>query len=447
MGGLQPVHELDPRIDAGSGGGAVAAAAGLSGLAANTSYHYRIVAENELGVSFGADEVFTTSGPPRISSAPTSAIGHQTAIINAKVNPGELETKYRFEYGETTAYGTEVPVGGASIPAGSSAVAVSASLSSLKLGVTYHYRVVASNSAGSTVEPDQSFETIAPAPIDSTSAAGVSATQATLETRIDPLGNDTTYAFQYGTNSCNTTPTACTSIPSPPADIGSGETDVPESQTITGLTPATTYHYRVIDHNTLGTSEGHEQTFTTQPATATLALPDDRAWEMITPPNKQGAPVEALTREGGLILAAENGNSLAYVADGALGEEAQGNRSPEWQQILATRTADGWSSKDIQTPSGEAQGHIGESGARSTSTSHPTCPRRSWNRREYRANHRSRPASHRPRCTCATTPTKPTCRWSTTRTCHRAPCLAGRSTSSSATPDLSHVVLDFDGRR
>ncbi len=60
---------------------------------------------------------------------------------------------------------------------------------------------------------------------------------------------------------------------------------------------------------------------------------------MVSPPDKHGAPIEALTREGGLILACEDGDSLTYVADGAIGEEAQGNRSPEMQQVLATRDA------------------------------------------------------------------------------------------------------------
>ena len=63
---------------------------------------------------------------------------------------------------------------------------------------------------------------------------------------------------------------------------------------------------------------------------------------MVTPPDKGGAPVEALTREGGVILASEDGNRLTYVVDGALGEDVEGNRSPEWQQVLATRGATAW---------------------------------------------------------------------------------------------------------
>ena len=78
---------------------------------------------------------------------------------------------------------------------------------------------------------------------------------------------------------------------------------------------------------------------------------------MVTPPDKEGAPVEALTREGGIILASEDGNKLTYVVDGALGEDVEGNRSPEWQQILATRGSDATGARqDIATPSSKAKG-------------------------------------------------------------------------------------------
>jgi sugar lactone lactonase YvrE len=346
-----------PGTDAGEGAGAVAAITGLTGLAPNTTYHYRLLGTNSFGTTFGEDQKFTTSGPPRISNEPTSGIGHEEATINAKINPGELATTYHFEYGETKSYGTEVPLGGASIGSGSEAVAVSAPLSGLKLGVTYHFRVIASNEAGVTTGGDQVFTTIAPAPIDSTSVVDVTSTEATLQTQINPLGHDTTSFFQYGTSSCKANPAGCTSVPTPPgADIGAGEADVPQSLRIRGLAPGTTYYYRVLAINSLGTSEGAERTFTTQRPTPPFALTDSRAWEMVSPPDKQGAPVEALTREGGLILASEDGNRLTYVVDGALGEEVHGNRSPEWQQVLATRGAGGWSSQDIATPSSKAKG-------------------------------------------------------------------------------------------
>jgi DNA-binding beta-propeller fold protein YncE len=346
-----------PGTDAGSGAGAVAAKTELGGLAANTTYHYRLVGVNSFGTTFGEDAKFTTSGPPRITSEATSGIGHETATIKARVNPDQLATVYHFEYGETTSYGIEMPLGGASIGSGSEPIVVSAALTGLKLGVTYHFRVVASNSAGTTHQPDQTFTTIPPALIDSESAAGVSSTAATLQTQINPLGHDTTFFFQYGTSSCKANPAGCTNQPAPPGtDIGSGEADQPGGAKIQELKPGTTYFYRVLATNSLGTAEGTEHTFTTQQSAAPFALPDARAWEMVTPPDKHGAPIEPLTREGGWILASEDGSRFAYLAGGAINEEVPGNRSPEVQQIYATRGPERWSSQDIVTPQTRAQG-------------------------------------------------------------------------------------------
>ncbi len=330
---------------------------GLSGLVPNTTYHYRLVAENSFGVSHGADQVFTTSGPPRITSESTSAIGHEEATIHAKVDPDQLSTTYHFEYGESTAYGAEVPLGGQNIGAGSAPVPVLAALTKLKLGVTYHFRVVAENSAGTTFEPDQHFTTVPPALIDATFATEVGVSEGTLHTQINPLGHDTTYYFQYGTQSCQANPGACVDIPAAPGeDVGAGEGDVAKSVRLTGLAAHTTYYYHVLARNSLGTSEGPERTLVTQQESGAFALPDGRAWELVSPVDKHGAPIEALTREGGLILAAEDGSSLAYVANGSISEEPQGNRSPEMQQVISTRTAQRWESQDIATPNSRAYG-------------------------------------------------------------------------------------------
>jgi phosphodiesterase/alkaline phosphatase D-like protein/sugar lactone lactonase YvrE len=347
--------QATPSTDAGSAKEVVAAKAELSGLAPNTSYHYRLVGSNSYGTTLGQDQSFTTSGPPLITRQPPSAVSHEAASLNAKVDPGELETTYRFEYGETASYGTETPAG--KLAASAAFTPVAAALTGLKIGTVYHYRLVAENSAGRTIEPDQTVETVPPALIENTSATEVGSATATLQAQINPLGHETTYYLQYGTSPCEPRPELCIDLPAAPGtDIGAGEAPVPVSQHLTELTPSTTYYYRAIATNSLGTSEGPERRITSQPGEAPVTLADDRAWEMVTPPNKHGAPVEALTREGGLILAAENGESLTYVANGSLVEEPQGNRSPEQQQNMATRTPEGWVTQDIATPSARAQG-------------------------------------------------------------------------------------------
>jgi hypothetical protein len=348
-----------PGTDAGSGTSTIEAQTPITGLAANTLYHYRLVGENEqYGTTYGQDLTFTTSGPPTVTYPPPTGITQTEVTIHAQINPEKLETTYRFQYGETSAYGQEAPIGGETIGTGQTPVERSATLKELKVGAIYHYRVLAENTAGITEGPDQTVQTVPSAPVDGTYATDVSATEATLHAHINPLGNDTHYYFQYGTEPCGQSPGDCANIPAPPGeDIGSGSEDVAREATPTGLRPGTTYHFRVLDSNALGTSEGPERSFTTQQqASASFQLPDNRAFEMVTPPDKGAAPVEALTREGGVILASTDGDRLTYVADGALGEGVEGNRSPEMQQILATRGASSWGSQDIATPSEVAKG-------------------------------------------------------------------------------------------
>jgi hypothetical protein len=333
--------------------------AAVGGLTMNADYHYRLVAENSYGTTYGEDRTFKTPGAPAITVEPVSELGQTGARLNAQVNPDQLATTYRFRYGEHSAAEQEVPVGGEAIGSGAAPVKRSVVLSGLKVGTTYHYEIVAENSAGTTTSSEEPFTTIASAVVDATWSDHVGSSEATLHSLINPLGRDSHVYFQYGTAACQTGPEACMSIPMPPgSDVGEGSVDVAVEVSVTGLQVGTTYHYRAIASNGLGVTEGTEQTVTTaaEAEGGPVALADRRAWEMVTPVDKQAAPVQALTREGGVILASEGGDALTYVANGAIGEKVEGNRSPEMQQIFATRGPNGWENKDLATPNDQASG-------------------------------------------------------------------------------------------
>jgi hypothetical protein len=333
--------------------------AAVGGLTTNTVYHYRLVAQNSYGTTYGEDRTFKTPGAPTITVEPASELGQTSVTLNAQIDPEGLATTYRFRYGENTVGEHEVPVGGEAIGSGTVAVKRSVVLSGLKVGTTYHYEVVAENAAGITTSPEEPFTTIASVVVDATWADHVGSSEATLHSLIDPLGHDSHGYFQYGTAACQSGPEACVSVPIPPgADLGEGSVGVPAEANVAGLAAGMTYHYRAIASNGLGVTEGPERTFTTlaEGEGGPVVLADRRAWEMVTPVDKQAAPVQALTREGGVILASEGGEALTYVANGALGEEVEGNRSPEMQQILATRGLNEWRNQDIATPNDQASG-------------------------------------------------------------------------------------------
>jgi DNA-binding beta-propeller fold protein YncE len=185
--------------------------------------------------------------------------------------------------------------------------------------------------------------------IESESVSNVGSSNATIEAQIDPDSDDTHYYFQYGTVSCTISPSSCTEVPSSPGtDIGAGEDERVVSAELQGLQSGTTYHYRVVAHNTLGTLEGPDETFVTQAAGGVFSLPDGRAWEMVSPLDKHGAGIESIGN-GGIVQASEDGTAITYQTIDSTEADPAGNRAPDVSQILSTRGAGGWSTRDITT--------------------------------------------------------------------------------------------------
>ena len=147
-----------------------------------------------------------------------------------------------------------------------------------------------------------------------------------------------------------------------------------------GPAPGTTYYYRVLASNGLGQAEGEQglQTFQTLPSSQGL-LADGRAWELVSPAEKDGAGIEPLSREGGLIQASADGEAVAYVANGPVVPEPGGNRAPEPTQVLSARTREGWGLEDLITPHEKGEGL--KPGNRRVPRSSPKISRSAWCRR------------------------------------------------------------------
>jgi phosphodiesterase/alkaline phosphatase D-like protein len=240
--------------------------ASLSGLGANLSYHYRVVAENSSGTTFGADRSFTTGGAaPLVSTGAASAVTASTATLNGSVNANGNSTVVTFEYGETTAYG-RVETAAQSPLSGFGDTAVSAAVIGLSPGTVYHFRVVGESGAGSSAGADMTFTTGAPPPSALTGEAStLGTTEATLNGTVNANGNLTTVSFEYGLD------TGYGSTVSAEQSPVSGTADTAVSAMVSGLEPVTTYHFRVVAENGVGTSYGEDMVLTTVPL-APLAL-------------------------------------------------------------------------------------------------------------------------------------------------------------------------------
>jgi Ca2+-binding RTX toxin-like protein len=129
-------------------------------------------------------------------------------------------------------------------------------VSGLKAGTTYHFRLLATSDAGTSTGADQVFTTQG-APIVVTGlATAVGSTSATLAGTVNPNGRSTSWYIDYG-------PTASYGARTSTSNAGSGTQAVSVNRAVANLKPNTTYHFRLVGVNSIGTTRGADATFVT----------------------------------------------------------------------------------------------------------------------------------------------------------------------------------------
>jgi hypothetical protein len=234
----------------------------VEGLAANSEYHFRVVARNAGGTSASSDARFTTlPNAPAVVTGGASLLTQTTATLGASVNPnGGSVSECRLEYGPTTSYGSSVAC--RSLPgSGTTPVEVTAAIEGLSAATTYHFRIVATNAGGTSGGSDQAFTTLPEPPSVTTgSASALTQSSAALRASVNPNGGEVSEcSFEYGTSVFYEASAPCSSAP------GSGTSPVEVSAVVEGLTASTTYHFRIVASNAGGASSGSDASFTTLP--------------------------------------------------------------------------------------------------------------------------------------------------------------------------------------
>jgi hypothetical protein len=245
---------------AGSGTVAANVSAPISGLTAGRTYHFRLVATSDAGTTHGGDATFATSGAPSVTTEDATSIAPTSARLNGTVTPNGLSTSWYFQYGTSTGYGSKTSTHSAG--SGAAPQKASVAVSGLKRATVYHFRLVGSNSAGTTVGGDHTFSTSLPPGVQTGAAQSVGVGGATLTGSVDPKSRSTKWWFEYGTTTRYGTKTAA-------KNAGSGSGAVAVSLAITGLQAATAYHFRLVASSDAGTAAGADQTFSTQGVTLT----------------------------------------------------------------------------------------------------------------------------------------------------------------------------------
>lgn len=186
------------------------------------------------------------------------------------------------------------------------------------------------------------------------SVSEVTSDSARFLAEVDPSGASTEVRAEYGP--CGATPATCagSSYPeSTSAELVGSEFAFGAIAPLVaqGLGASTVYHFRLVAENEVSKREGRpvlgeEVTFTTR-ATGEFGLPDNRAWELTSPADKHGALIEPIG-EAWVIQAAAKGGAITYVTDAPTESDPAGYDN--FQQVLSTRGAGGWSSQNIALP-------------------------------------------------------------------------------------------------
>jgi hypothetical protein len=331
----------------GAGGNVVTAH--LEGLSVGTTYYYRLVAENAGGKDVvRASNPFTTLVPdaPEVSIFPVDEVGTHTAHFSGEINPGDTDPGFSVSWHfECT---PACPGLEGTIPADEADHLISVEATGLKANTLYEVTLVASNAAKTASAGPVAFTTDMAEPVVTTfpAFALVGGTQALVGGTIDAENAPTTYWIEYG-------PTAGygSSIPvSKDGEVGSGDDPVFFQQKLTGLVPGAEYHFRLVADNGAGSVAGNDETFVTPTgdlgsAIGEVGLPDNRTWEMVSPPAKNSADVWKA-----YVAASPDGQAVSYKSQGSFAglPTAKGGNLADY---IARRGGEGWVNKGL-TPQG-----------------------------------------------------------------------------------------------
>jgi hypothetical protein len=287
--------------------------------------------------------------PPTVLTESASAPQKTTSILHGRVGPeGQAVEQCAFEYGPISAAGFPSQVAcapdAAEIPADTALHSVTGTLAGLQSGTTYRFRLTVRTEGNETSGEELEFTTKGGPQISGLRAFGAGQTSASVEAQVNPRGFPTRYRIEWGP-----TTTYGHVIPANGTEpfLGSGEQAVPVTGELTGLTAATTYHYRVVATSAEGgVTIGPDQTVETVDA---CGLPEQRCFELVSP--RDVGPVASPGRTpGGSELhfqAALAPGSLAYSAESGFPDASKGAEV----LYLGDRAENGaWTSSQLSAP-------------------------------------------------------------------------------------------------
>jgi len=299
----------------------------------------------------GANDKVYVFGPaqdfPNATGAPTAAknITDASAELGATITDnGVLPTNWRLEL-SADAGATWKTVASGQTAGGQTNAAVSGTASGLQPNFDYKFRLITNKGAGAESEVVSfplSFKTAAPPPVLSdVGVVGTGDTSVRVAGTIDPRNTATGYVFQYGSTPALGSSTA-------PVSIGGGLEPITVSQVLAGLSPNTTYYFRLVATNLSGTTVSSSHTVATR--ATPLPLPDDRGYEMVSPPDKNlGSVDRPLIYQVAKAGVSRDGQSVAFCT-GPIFSDTPPQLGHFCTPYISQRGADGWRTRGLIPP-------------------------------------------------------------------------------------------------
>jgi hypothetical protein len=197
-----------------------------------------------------------SAATPAVLTGSATAISNTRATLHGTVRAGGQATSYAFQYGLTSSYTAQTPAHSAG--SGFVNVRVSAGITRLIPGTTYHFRIVAVNASGVAVGADHTFKTTGRPPpgVFTGPAVNVTRSSALLTGAVSPGGLATNYHFDIGISPFAVVHTNTVAL-------AATNNTVPVVAPVSRLTDHTLYHFRLVASNSSGTIAGGDVVFVT----------------------------------------------------------------------------------------------------------------------------------------------------------------------------------------
>jgi hypothetical protein len=295
---------------------------------------------------------------PDVKTEAATAVTTAGATLHGTIGAVGSPASCEFQYTTQASFEAEGFEGATAVPCSPTgpitgvAEPVSATLSGLVPETLYLFRLVGTNANGPNFSEALYFNTVGLPQINSTFALPIGIDSATLQGLVNPNGGPnaaepTTYVIEYVSQADYVVSeyTNAITVPAGGEAIGSGIEDVKVAQQVTGLSPGSTYHFRIVAENEAGTKQGPDTVFTTYVEQA-AGLPDGRAYEQATPVDKGGSSAQG---PANYVKAASGGGGITFFSNGGIpGIEG----SQQFPTYLAIRDADGsgWATQGTLPP-------------------------------------------------------------------------------------------------